>query len=59
MAVKACKHSAPVILHSQLVLPIRELQIPALVINEDYESLWNRVNRICGHYMATQHSAHQ
>ena len=53
MIAQACTHLAPVILHSQLVLPIREMRIPAFVIAEDSETLWNRVNRICDKYMPT------
>lgn len=37
------------ILHSQLVLPRRKVVLPPL--QENCESLWTRVNRICDQYM--------
>ena len=39
----------PIILHSQLVLPKRDVVPPALP--EAWEGLWARVNRICDQYM--------
>ena len=41
--------SASPIIHSQLVLPTRE--VPPVALIEDWESLWARVNRICDQYM--------
>jgi hypothetical protein len=41
--------SAPVIIHSQLVLPRPSVRLSAPV--EDWENLWVRVNRICDEYM--------
>jgi len=41
--------SAPVIVHSQLVLPRPIVRLSPLV--EDCENLWVRVNRICDQYM--------
>ena len=40
--------AAPVI-HSQLVLSKQIVRLLALV--EDYDGLWDRVNRICDQYM--------
>ena len=37
------------IIHSQLVLPQRDLRLPAGV--EDCDGLWDRVTRICDQYM--------
>lgn len=39
------------ILHSQLILP--KLAMLCFVHNEQYESLWNCVNRICDQYLGT------
>jgi hypothetical protein len=52
MIADACT-SALVILHSQLILPRREVRIPAFAIAENYETLWNCVNRICDKYIPT------
>ena len=40
---------AATVVHSQLVLPQRKPRLLALV--EDYDGLWDRVNRICDQYM--------
>ena len=45
--------SAISILRSQLVLPIPQVPIPALM-NEDDEGLWSLVNRICDQHMPKQ-----
>jgi hypothetical protein len=45
----ASSTSAPVIVHSQLVLPRPSVRLSALV--EDCENLWVCVNRICDQYM--------
>jgi hypothetical protein len=39
------------ILHSQLILP--KVATLFFVHNEQYESLWNCVNRICDQYLCT------
>ena len=39
----------------QLNLQFTEVASPALVSVEEYETLWNRVNRICDQYVPTQH----
>jgi hypothetical protein len=37
--------------HSQLSVPFTDLAAPALSCDEDYEPLWNRVNRICDQHL--------
>ncbi len=37
----------------QLNLQFREVAAPAPVSDEEYETLWNRVNRICDQYVPT------
>ena len=37
--------------HSQLSVPFTDLGAPALSSDEDYEPLWNRVNRICDQHL--------
>jgi len=37
--------------HSQLSVPFTDLAAPALSSDEDYEPLWNRVNRICDQHL--------
>jgi hypothetical protein len=48
-----CEVESPIsprpIIHSQLVIPRRDVVLPALY--ENSESLWTRVNRICDRYM--------
>jgi hypothetical protein len=40
---------------SQLILPCAEFAGPALLLNdEEDETLWNRVNRICDQYARSQ-----
>jgi len=41
--------SAVPIIHSQLILPERDVSLPLLP--EGSNDLWARVNRICDHYM--------
>jgi hypothetical protein len=38
----------------QLNLQFPEVASPVLVSDEEYETLWNRVNRICDQYLPTQ-----
>lgn len=40
---------ATLVIHSQIVLPRREVWPPPLV--EDCEGLWDKVHRICDQYM--------
>jgi hypothetical protein len=42
--------------HSQLCLPILELAAPD-VSDQECETLWDRVNRICDQYVVTQRKA--
>ena len=44
-----CATSVAPVIHSQRVLSQRNLRLLALV--EDYDGLWDRVNRICDQYM--------
>jgi hypothetical protein len=56
------QHSSPattLTLHSQLTLPARAIRKPLLASVESYESLWNRVNRICDRYIQPQNRAAQ
>ncbi len=39
---------------SQLSLPFPELADPAFFSDEEHETLWNRVNRICDQYVLIQ-----
>ena len=48
MAAELHSPLAPV-LRSQIVLTQRKLRLLALV--EDYDGLWDRVNRVCDQYM--------
>jgi len=54
MIAEPCSDSS-LVLHSQLVLPISKASIPILV-PENYETLWNRVDRICDRHMPSHRS---
>jgi hypothetical protein len=41
-------------LESQLTLPFAEFAFPILFNDEECETLWNRVNRICDQYALGQ-----
>ncbi len=49
MAVELKPPAPAPVIHSQLVLTQRNLRLLALV--EDYDGLWDRVNRVCDQYM--------